>query len=361
MPILCLMSTVQTNELFSMTADETHMRDALVQARKGQGKTHPNPTVGAVIVHGRQVLARGWHRAAGGPHAEVVALKALNARSPFGATLYVTLEPCSTFGRTPPCTDAIIQSGIRRVVYGATDPNPRHAGKAPAILQAAGIAVTTGVLARECEEMNASWNHWIATGLPYVIAKAGMTLDGQIASPPAARWITSAASRRDAMALRASVDAVLIGGETLRIDNPHLTVRGRSVTTQPWRVVWTKSGELPRDAHLFSDRHQERTIVLKNMSLRAALHSLSRRGISRVLIEGGGRLLGEALDRKLVQEVCFYMAPILSGGPTPATGARGVSHPNQAPRLTEVIHRQIGNDVKLTGRVDYTDRTSERD
>jgi len=345
------MPTVKANALFSMTSDEKHMAAALEQARKGLGKTHPNPAVGAVIVRGRQVLARGWHRAAGGPHAEVAALKALGSHSPRGATLYVTLEPCSTLGRTPPCTDAIIQTGIRRVVYGATDPNPRHAGRAPALLHAAGIAVTTGVLASECETLNTSWNHWIATGLPYVIAKAGMTLDGQIASPPTGRWITSAASRRDAMALRASVDAILIGGETLRIDNPQLTVRGRAITEQPWRAVWTKSGELPQDAHLFCDAHQERTIVLANMSLRAALRSLARRGAARVLIEGGGRILGEAFDRKLVQEVCLYMAPLLSGGPTPATGARGVSHPNQAPRLTNVIHTRIGNDVKLTGRV----------
>lgn len=334
-----------------MTPDEKHMTAALEQARKGLGKTHPNPAVGALIVRDRRILARGWHRAAGGPHAEVAALTALGSQSPRGATLYVTLEPCSTFGRTPPCTGAIIQAGIRRVVYGATDPNPRHAGRAPAVLQAAGIAVTTGVLAAECEALNTSWNHWIATGLPYVIAKAGMTLDGRIASPPAGRWITSPASRRDAMALRASVHAILIGGETLRIDNPHLTVRGRAVTSQPWRVVWTRSGQLPRDAHLFCDRHRERTIILENMSLRAALRSLARRGAARVLIEGGGRVLGEAFDRKLVQEVCFYLAPLLSGGPTPATGARGVAHPDLAPRLTDVTHTRIGSDIKLTGKV----------
>lgn len=334
-----------------MRSDEKHMAAALEQARKGLGKTHPNPAVGAVIVRGRHVLARGWHRAAGGSHAEVAALTALGSQSSRGATLYVTLEPCSTQGRTPPCTKAILEAGLRRVVYGATDPNPRHAGRATAILKAAGIAVTTGVLAPECEALNTSWNHWISTGLPYVIAKAGMTLDGQIASPPSGRWITSAASRRDAMALRASVHAILIGGETLRIDNPYLTVRGRAVTSQPWRAVWTRSGQLPPDAHLFCDRHRERTIVLENMSLRAALRSLARRGIARVLIEGGGRVLGEAFDRKLVQEVCFYLAPLLSGGPTPATGAQGVPHPDLAQRLTEVTHTRIGSDIKLTGKV----------
>lgn len=332
-------------------SDEKHMLAALVQARKGLGKTHPNPAVGAILVRDGHILARGWHRAAGGPHAEVAALAALGSRPSRGATLYVTLEPCSTSGRTPPCTKAIIEAGIHRVVYGATDPNPRHAGRASAILQAAGIAVTTGVLARECENLNPAWNHWIATGMPYVIAKAGMTLDGRISSPPTGRWITSTASRRDAMALRASVQAILIGGETLRIDNPRLTVRGRTVTTQPWRAVWTRSGQLPREAHLFSDRHRDRTIILENMSLRAALRVLARRGATRVLLEGGGRILGEAFDRKLVQEVCFYLAPLLAGGPTPATGARGVPHPDQALHLFDVVHTQIGSDIKLTGKI----------
>jgi diaminohydroxyphosphoribosylaminopyrimidine deaminase / 5-amino-6-(5-phosphoribosylamino)uracil reductase len=334
-----------------MTADEKHMVAALTEARKGLGQTHPNPAVGAVIVRGNRTLAKGWHQVAGGPHAEVAAMENLSDGSPRGATLYVTLEPCSTTGRTPPCTDAIIRAGIRRVVFGATDPNPRHAGRAVRVLRKAGLQVTTGVLALECEALNASWNQWIATGLPYVIAKAGMTLDGRISSPPDSRWITSAASRRDAMALRASVHAILIGGETLRIDNPRLTVRGRKGSPQPLRAVWTKSGLLPPDAHLFCDPHRNRTLILPQMSLRAALRALGHRGAARVLIEGGGTILGEAFDRGLVNEVCFYLAPILCGGPTPTVGARGVSSNAQSIQLGGVTHTRIGQDVKLTAQV----------
>ncbi|MFZ4683478.1 MAG: bifunctional diaminohydroxyphosphoribosylaminopyrimidine deaminase/5-amino-6-(5-phosphoribosylamino)uracil reductase RibD, partial [Terrimicrobiaceae bacterium] len=293
----------------------------------------------------------GWHRAAGQPHAEIEALQALGKRPPRGAALYVTLEPCSTHGRTPPCTGAIVKAGISRVIYGATDPNPRHAGRAERILRAAGLGVTTGVLAAECADLNRVWNKWMATGLPWVIAKAGLTLDGRIDSPPGSRWITNAASRRDAMTLRAAVQAVLVGGETVRTDDPRLTVRGLRVPQQPLRAVWTKSGKLPADAKIFCDEFKDRTVILKNISLRSALRELGRRGAQNVLIEGGGRTLGEAFDRGLVDEVCFYLAPILSGGPTAATGAKGVGENNAAIRLSEVRYSRFGNDVRLRGLV----------
>ncbi len=326
------------------------MRAALVEARKGVGKTLPNPAVGCVIVRNGRILSRGWHRAAGCPHAEIEALKALKGRVK-AATVYVTLEPCSTQGRTPPCTGALLQAEAARVVYGATDPNPKHAGKAKKILTRAGVAVTSGVLAAECEALNAEWNKWIATGMPYVIAKAGMTLDGRINSPPESRWITSAASRRDAMNLRRRVQAILVGGGTVRDDNPKLTIRGGKATQQPLRVVWTKTGRLPVMAHLFTDEHKDRTIVLKGMSLRAALRDLGRRGVVCVLIEGGAHVLGEAFDRQLVDEVCFYMAPLITGGPTPTVGGRGVKDNENAIRLAETEFRRIGADVRLTGKV----------
>lgn len=334
-----------------MNADEKFMHAALDEARKGIGQTLPNPAVGAVVVKTGRLLARGWHRAAGQPHAEVEALRSLAPRDTRGATLYVTLEPCSTSGRTPPCTEAIIRAGITRVVYGTTDPNPRHAGRAAKILRAAGISVTHSLLAAECAALNADWNKWITTGLPYVVAKAGLTLDGRINSPPGRRWITSPAARRDVMRLRATMQAILVGGGTVRVDDPQLTVRGRQVKEQPWRAIWTRSGRLPAQAKVFTDTDKDRTIVFKNLPLREALRELARRGAVRVLIEGGAGVLGEAFDRNLVDEVCFYLAPVLSGGPTPVTGGKGVADHRTAPRLRDVVYRRIGPDVRLTGKI----------
>ena len=237
-----------------MPNDEELMYVAISEARKGAETTHPNPAVGAVIVVGDSIVARGWHRAAGRPHAEIEALEKARQRAR-GATLYVTLEPCSTQGRTPPCTRAIIEAGLARVVYGATDPNRKHSGRAAAFLSRAGIKVQAGVLAEPCAALNTEWNKWISTGMPYVIAKAAMTLDGRINSPPESRWITSEASRRDAMRLRSRVQAILVGGGTVRVDDPQLTVRGISPSSQPWRVVWTRSGQLPATAKIFTDEY----------------------------------------------------------------------------------------------------------
>ena len=332
-------------------ADEKFMRAALSEARKGIGRTHPNPAVGAVIVKGGKILAKGWHRGAGQPHAEVEAIRAMKGKPAKGATIYVTLEPCSTQGRTPPCTDAIREAGFSRVVYGATDPNPAHAGRAKKLLTRSGIEVINGVLGEECTAINRDWNKWIVTGLPYVTAKAGMTLDGRISSLPGSRWITSEESRADAMKLRARVDAILVGGETVRADNPKLTLRGIKSGLQPWRVVVTKSGRLPSNAHLFTDEFRDRTLVFKNKPLRRVLEELGKRGVVSVMIEGGGRTLGDAFDHGLVDEVQFYYAPILSGGPTPAVGGKGVKDNEQAIRLVDPAYRKIGPDIRLTARV----------
>ncbi len=328
------------------------MRSALAEAERGLGLTSPNPAVGAVIVKGGRVLARGFHHAAGQPHAEIEALRALkNAGQARDATLYVTLEPCSTQGRTPPCSEAILSHGFARVVYGATDPNPSHAGRVDRILKKASIAVTRGVLETECAALNTAWNHWIVTGRPYVIAKCGMSLDGRIGSHPESRWITSAAARGDAMELRAQVDAILVGGETVRTDNPQLTVRPAGRSRQPWRVVWTRSGRLPRDAQLFTDDHQDRTLVFEGRSLRDTLTALGRLEITSVLIEGGGRTLGEAFDSKLVNRAVFYVAPEFLGGNTPAVGGLGVPDGESSIRLGNTIYRRIGRDLKLDGTV----------
>ena len=328
------------------------MREALAEARKGSGCTHPNPAVGAVIAKGNRILSKGWHHAAGCPHAEIEALNGLKNRlRANGATLFVTLEPCSTHGRTPPCTQAIIDAGIARVVYGARDPNPCHAGRADEILRAAGIEVSAGILASECKSLNVAWNKWISTGLPHVIAKAGMSLDGRIASPPGRRWITSAESREDAMDLRARSGAILVGGGTIRTDNPKLTVRGRPGILQPWRAVWTKSGNLPAASHVFTDRHSSRTLVYQGQSLRSVLRDLGRRGVEQVLIEGGGRTLGEAFDRKLVDRVVFYIAPVLMGGPTPAVGGRGSRADVGGHALENASYQVIGGDIRIEADV----------
>jgi diaminohydroxyphosphoribosylaminopyrimidine deaminase/5-amino-6-(5-phosphoribosylamino)uracil reductase len=333
-----------------MPADEEFMREAIREARKGIGATHPNPAAGAVIVSGETIVAKGWHRAAGRPHAEIEALHRARQRAR-GATLYVTLEPCSTQGRTPPCTHAIIEAGFARVVYGATDPNLKNSGRAAALLSRAGIKVDGGVLAEACAALNTEWNKWISTGMPYVIAKAAMTLDGRINSPPESRWITSKASRQDAMKLRRRVQAILVGGRTVRLDDPQLTVRGISPISQPLRVVWTKTEQLPASAKIFTDEHRDRTLVFKGISLRSALRELGSREIASVLIEGGGRVLGEAFDASLVDEVCFYMAPLLVGGAIAVTGGRGVRDNEHAVRLGSVLFKRIGSDVRLTATV----------
>ena len=332
--------------------DEKFMRLALHEAARGAGRTSPNPAVGAVIVRRGNILARGHHRRAGLPHAEIEALEKIHDAR--GATLYVTLEPCSTHGRTPPCVGTIIEAGIRRVAIGAMDPNPAHAGRAIGILKKAGIRVTTGVLENECRELNKAFNKWIVTGMPFVIAKAGMSLDGRITRPAKeGRWITGGSARAHSHRLRAQVDAILIGAGTLRADNPRLTVRGVRSAKQPWRVVLTRSGKLPARARLFTDEHKERTLVYRRKTLRAVLRELGGKQITSVLIEGGSRVLGEAFDQKLVDEVRFYVAPMLLGGPKAATSGCGVSSNNHAWRIVNPRYEKIGADLCLSGTVQH--------
>lgn len=326
------------------------MRAGLREARKGLGHTTPNPAVGAVLVSGGKIVARGHHRQAGKPHAELECLAPFRKGVPRGSTLFVTLEPCSTRGRTSPCTEAIIRSGIKSLVIGAIDPNPRHQGRGLELLRRAGIEVRSGLLADECATLNEAFNKWIVTGRPFVIAKCGMSLDGRLTRRlREPQWITEAAARRDAHQLRATVDAILIGAETLRQDNPRLTVRGVRGAKQPWRIVLTRSGKLPRDARLFRDRMAERTLVYKNKSLEAVLVGLGKKNITSVLIEGGGDVLGEALDQRLIDKVQIYLGPILTGGPVVAFGGNGANATANAAKLERVSFAQIGQCVRVTG------------
>jgi diaminohydroxyphosphoribosylaminopyrimidine deaminase/5-amino-6-(5-phosphoribosylamino)uracil reductase len=331
------------------------MAAAIEEARKGIGHTSPNPAVGAVIVRDHAIIGRGYHRKAGEPHAEIEAIRGLHSEAEArGATLYVTLEPCSTSGRTPPCIDAIIRAGFSRVVIGAIDPNPAHAGRGVELLRKAGIETVTGILDTQCTELNPGFNHWIRTGRPWVIAKVGMSLDGRITRPPGeGRWITNEISRAQVHRLRARVDAIVIGAETLRTDNPLLTVRGVEGARQPWRVVLTRSGNLPSSSHLFTDAHADRTRVFSRRTLRSVLEELGRDEITSVLIEGGTRVLGEAFDECLVHHAHFYIAPLLAGGSNPAIGGLGVPSTAAAPRLVAPQFERLKDDLHVWGDVVY--------
>ena len=331
-------------------SDEKFMRVAIREARRGLGLTSPNPAVGAVLVLKDKIVARGHHRRAGLPHAEVECLAGVDGKIASHATLYVTLEPCSTVGRTGPCTDAIIKAGVRKLVVGAIDPNPKHAGRGVKQLHKAGIEVRSGVLADECAQLSEGYNKWIRTGLPFVIAKCGMSLDGRLTAPPAeSQWLTSPASRRHAHALRAQVDAILVGAETVRVDNPRLTVRGQRGARQPWRIVLSRSGKLPREARIFRDRFSERTIVYRETDFDALLRDLGAREITSLLIEGGGDILGRALDEGVIDKVQIYLAPILTGGPTIAFGGSGAAATAEGLRLQGLRYERIGSDICMTG------------
>jgi diaminohydroxyphosphoribosylaminopyrimidine deaminase/5-amino-6-(5-phosphoribosylamino)uracil reductase len=331
-------------------AEQFFMRAALREARRGFGRTSPNPAVGAVLVVGGRIMARGHHRGVGMPHAEVECLSRNTRKLTADATLFVTLEPCSTTGRTGRCTDAIIKSGIRNVVVGTIDVNPRHNGRGIDVLRSAGVNVRTGVLANETAQLNEHFNKWITTGRPFVIAKCGMGLDGRLTRrTDESRWLTSAAARRHAHILRSQVDAILIGAETLRQDDPRLTARAVAGAKQPFRVVVSRTGKLPRNAKMFTDRFRDRTLVFRNKQLASVLADLGRREITSVLIEGGGEILGEALDRKLIDKVQVYVAPLLTGGPVVAFGGKGCGSTAEAAKLERVEFSKVGGDLLVTG------------
>jgi len=329
--------------------DERFLRHALALARLGAGLTLPNPRVGAVLVREGGIIGEGYHRRAGTPHAEVHAVADAKRRGHpvAGATLYVTLEPCSTQGRTPPCTGLIVREKIARVVYSATDPNPAHAGAATRLLRAAGIEVCSGLLAEAATALNRDFNWWIVQRRPWVVAKIALSLDGRITAPPEDdRWLTSPAARKVAHEFRWEADAILVGAETARQDNPRLTVRlpGKHGKLQPWRVVVTRSGHLPKNLHLFSDRYRDRTLVFQNRPLTDVIAALGTWNVSHLLIEGGGQILMEAFRQKLVNEVAFFIAPSVMG-----TVPRALAKLSAPVRLRDVSYTQVGPDLLCRG------------
>lgn len=330
------------------------MRRALELARLGLGYTSPNPCVGAVLWKGGRIIGEGFHAKAGRPHAEVEAVRDARKRGNgariAGATLYVTLEPCSTVGRTPACTDLIRREKIARVVVAARDPNPHHAGAGFEILRQAGVVVATGLFAEESAQLNRAFNHWIVTRRPWVTAKIARSLDGKIAARPGDdRWLTGPESRSLAHELRRESDAIVVGGETVRQDNPKLTIRlaGRR-KPQPWRIVWSRSGEFSADVHLFSDAHRERTRRVQG-SLKKIMADLGAKEITHVLLEGGGRLLAEAFAAGIVNEVAFFIAPIALG-----TAAEAIAALPGLPRtvaLADPNWQKVGADLFCRAQV----------
>jgi diaminohydroxyphosphoribosylaminopyrimidine deaminase / 5-amino-6-(5-phosphoribosylamino)uracil reductase len=289
--------------------------------------------VGAVVVRGGEVVGEGWHERAGGPHAEVVALATAGERAR-GADLYVTLEPCATRGRTPPCTDSIADSGVRRVVVGALDPGP--AGGGADVLRAAGtdVELAQGELAFRCRAQNEAWRTWIAKGRPFVVYKAAVTLDGRM-TVPGSRWISGSESRRLVHELRAASDAVAVGMGTFRSDDPQLTARGVAVRRQPRRLVFGR-GPLPEDSEL----------ELRSGPLDDELRRLAQEGVQSLLLEGGPTLATAFLTADLIDKLLVFVAPALAGS-GPLLFADGVD----ALELHRLTSRTVGEDVLLAAYV----------
>jgi len=357
-----------------MTADEHYMTRCLELAQQAWGRTSPNPLVGAVIVQAGQVVGEGFHPQAGQPHAEVFALRAAGDQAR-GATLYVNLEPCNHFGRTPPCTEAVIQAGIRRVVVGMIDPDPRVAGSGIARLRQAGIEVTVGVLAEDCQALNEGFCHRVQTGRAFGILKYAMTLDGKIASSTGdSLWITGEAARQWVYRLRSRCDAVITGGNTVRRDNPALTTHGLTPHS-PLRVVLSHSLNLPWDAQVWQGDEQRRTLLitprraerpalleklqalgvevleLEPCTPATVVAELTQRGCNTVLWECGGTLAAQAIRAGAVQKIMAFIAPKLIGGvqaPTPV-GDLGVTQMQAALALTRCHLETIGQDWLIQG------------
>ncbi len=338
-----------------MNTDSEFMLEALALARMGWGTTNPNPMVGAVIVKDGAVIGRGFHRKAGEAHAEINALNdaSRHGHDVHGSTIYVTLEPCSTYGRTPPCTEAIIASGISRVVIGAMDPNPRHAGQAEEILTSHGIRVDCGVENAACWDLNKHFFRWITSGKPFVILKMAMTLDGKIACANGdSKWVTGPEARRRVQSLRRLSDAIMVGGNTLRMDHPQLTVRDpESWERQPRRIIVSNSLTDDDLAEFFPDGRAELAVLDDAGAWDKYLLELGQSGVSALLIEGGGELAASAIAAGAVDFVEFHIAPKLLGGrdAIPVMGGESPLSMDKALKLGRMKTFACGDDIVVNG------------
>ncbi|OQP06086.1 riboflavin biosynthesis protein RibD [Geobacillus sp. 46C-IIa] len=356
-----------------MYNDEYYMRLALDVAKAGIGQTSPNPAVGAVVVNGGMIVGLGAHLKAGEPHAEVHAIRMAGEKAR-GATVYVTLEPCSHYGKTPPCADLLIEAGVRRVVVATTDPNPLVAGKGIDKLRRAGIDVDVGILKEEADELNRMFFHYIATKTPFVTIKYACSLDGKIATAIGeSKWITSNAAREDVHRLRAQHDAILVGVNTVMADNPKLTVRIGEQRKNPLRIILDTNLHTPLDAHVVADKEAETWIItgdgvsrekmkayerlgVRIVSMASArvdvgdvLRLLGEQRVTSLFVEGGSRVHDSFLRAGAVNEVVAYMAPKLIGGreaPTPI-GGFGFSRLAEAMELDIRRVEMVGPDIKI--------------
>ena len=366
-----------TTELAPPPNDEHWMRAALGLAERGRGRVEPNPMVGSVVVDADgRLVGEGWHEQFGGPHAEVHALAAAGERAR-GGTICVTLEPCCHHGKTPPCTDAILAAGVRRVVVAVGDPFPRVAGGGLKILRDAGLDVSVGVGSDAATRINAPYFKLTMTGRPWVIAKWAMTLDGKIATRTGdSQWISGVESRAEVHRLRGRVDAVIVGRRTLEQDDPLLTARPPGPRTAA-RVVISASGRLPEKCRLRASAHDSPVLVFigagqcdelcgwredgveivsvdsgdNGLSIGAILGELGRRRMTNVLVEGGGGLIGSFLDADAVDEVWAFVAPVIAGGhgPSPVAGV-GADRIADATKLFDVTVDRFGPDMFVRGR-----------
>jgi diaminohydroxyphosphoribosylaminopyrimidine deaminase/5-amino-6-(5-phosphoribosylamino)uracil reductase len=363
--------------------DIKFMRQALRQARKGLGRTSPNPAVGAVIVRKGQIVATGHHKKAGLPHAEVEVLRDLGGKAQ-GDTLYVTLEPCNHHGRTPPCTEAILKSGLKRVVVGMRDPNPDVPGGGCEFLKGNGLSVTTGVLEAECRRLNEAFIKFVTTGHPFVMAKSALTMDGWTGTSKGnSKWITNEKSRQFVHRLRDRVDAVLVGIGTVLADDPRLTTRlGRRRGRDPLRIVVDTRLRIPPKARILNHDSSAETIIAVGsdvaskdrkqfqkrgvsvltcpvkagrIDLGALMGILGEMSVNSLLVEGGASIIGSMLREKLIDKFFIFKAPKILGGEdgVPMAAGQGPEKMDQCLYLKDLEVRRFGGDILITGYPDY--------
>ena len=334
-----------------MDEDSKYIWATLKLAKKGMGWTNPNPMVGALIVKNGQILGKGYHRRAGLPHAEIEAITHAGSHlvKLSGTTLYVNLEPCVHFGKTPPCVDTIIQSGIKRVVCCSLDPNPKVHGQGLAKLQKAGIETSVGLLEEEGRKLNESFFTFHEKKRPFVAIKFAASLDGKIATyTGSSKWITNEKARKFARSLRGQYQAVLVGLNTVLKDNPHLGTRIRG-KKDPLRIILNNGGQIPKDAQILRDQN---FIMVNTKSILNLLSLLREKEIISILVEGGGKTLGSFIDARVVDKIYAFHAPILIGGEKAVTiGGKGAKTIQNALHLKEISYKRFDDNLLITGYV----------